>query len=215
MIKKIYEVVNNTRAPAHTRPAVQIGNYCYIIAAVEMLLSCPLFVKFIFFYTDRDMAIVDRVNISPLCKIIQNYVRRVSNVDLRNFYSEIENIVLLEFDIKNRGESEDMNVVFLYFERSILYLALFSQAEYVIEQTIDNRPRTFNAIFMIRTTATKLFNIESYNYSGVYAVAIHARDHYEIFRRVQVNDKHHFVAMNTNELLPCVPNLIIIFLKVK
>lgn len=184
-----------TPSKKHTQQAVQIGNYCYLIAGIEMLLSCELFVKYIYFTANKQVVI---------SKKIIEYIERPNNDNIKKIYSDLEDIILSSFDIVQRGHSEDINLVFLYFEKDPLYIELFSQSQYSINL---NRQVSFNVIIIIDSPKNIITDINIFCKAGIHAVAINNNNHYEIF----CNDGPAMRAVNTNILLPCQPRSIIIF----
>ena len=49
MIKKLYDKIEKEKYPSNKLKSQQIGNFCYMIAALELYYACPFFLKFLHF----------------------------------------------------------------------------------------------------------------------------------------------------------------------
>lgn len=204
--------------PIYMKKALQIGNYCYLIAATEMLLSASMFVQFIFWYIQRDPLKWPerRGDVGAACKIIGRYIQgaTATREQCAEYYMALENVVLEALGVPGRGEMEDVNVVFLYFQRSYLYLALFSAMECIPRGAQPQSiPRAMHAVYIFHEHGRRLVDLSAFDTAGVMAIVIHDRAHYEIYRRKNHSHEHGFDAINTNLLLPCTPRAIIVFIK--
>ncbi len=204
MIKKLLNELSQTKVPDNPgKPSVQIGNFCFLIAATELLLSCPDFVKFIYFYIsprkepytqyENQLNSIDLTNI---CKLYILYYEK--NTDLGVLYNAIQTLVLKELGEKERGQ-EDINVVFLYFEKNILYTLLFSRFQYVTNHDDTYSRKGPYSIYTFINNSSACLSLDSINaiQDSVYGVIILVGNHYEIY--CCQNKK--IIAMNTSSLL--------------
>ncbi len=220
MIKKIRNAVHNQDLPRiYYKLATQVGNYCYLIAGTEMLLSCPVFAKFLFFYTARNSEVFPEhgADITKICQVMQFYLKSPTKDHEFMYYRTMEYIIFRDMNIDNAGGAEDVNIVFLYFQRSRLYLSLFSAFEYIInDQPREPIIKTDHAIYVFYQPGIVVNELSALAVRGVYAVIIDFNQHYEIFRATitannNANNTIELRAINTNTAMPCVPRSIIVF----
>lgn len=179
------------------KPSVQMGNYCFLIAGVEMLLSCRTFVRFIFEYA-KNPPPSDTVNLCPICLAM---IRYMDKENLLSLYREIEKIVFDSLNIKDFGQMEDMNVIFLHFQKSKVYCGFFAPFVYVLNLKCKLPLTDKRGIYMIRQFSPVPL-VKACNKEGVFSFAIRAGNHYEIYQRYKKeNSNMIFVAKNTNYLL--------------
>jgi hypothetical protein len=173
-------------------PSTQTGNYCWLIAGVETLLSCGFFVKFVHYY---HAGLRDTENLLPMCILMREYLKKNS---VWNLYGRIERILFDSFDIGDFGEAEDMNVVFLYFEKSAVYKQFFGPYTYVVND-LPVVEQKYKVYAFRKYSAVNLKT--ACDQKGVFAYAIKGGGHYEVFQRyVDGEGKTFFGAKNTNWL---------------
>ena len=212
MIKNILNDIVNTVIPENTyKPSIQIGNFCFLIAGIELLLSCKYFVHFIYFYPQNANKYIEleknakSINISEICILCQNYY--VKNSDLNILYNKIQNIMLTELGEESRGQ-EDMNIVFLYFEKNILYFILFTKFQYVTfnrgqepSQIDIYSKKALYSIYTLINNFAHLTCVETLNklkeYDFICGVVFLISNHYEVYAFKQKK----IYVMNTNYLL--------------
>ena len=212
MQKNLFKDVYTTAIPLDpNRPSVQIGNFCFLIAGIELLLSCELFVKFIYFYKNKNVIFAEleaktkSLDLTDICKLCQLYYEK--NTDLNTLYNIIQKLLLEELGEKQPGQ-EDINVIFLYFEKNILYFLLFSQFQYVTCKTGENPVEIDNygkkSVYSIYTLINNTHNKPSIDSISklcedetVTGAIILNGNHYEIYKL----DNKKIIAKNTNYLL--------------
>lgn len=122
----------------------QIGSNCYLVAALEMLLSSTTFLRFIQFYSQLPEAVpgsvdwtfsniehtIAEITKTPIpqtfCKLLIEYIAAKPTGMLDAIFSRIENLLRAESDFPV-GEQDDVNVVIIYLQRSFLFSLLFSK----------------------------------------------------------------------------------------
>jgi hypothetical protein len=186
-IKKEDIVLNELRSK-------QIGNYCYLIAGMELLFANKTFLKFCKYYIKNSK--VDTFDISKFCNLLLIYYKSRNY----NFYKTIENIIFTELDIKNFGEPEDANVIFLYLQKSRIYCLFFSEFKLIEEEFVQELKSPY-AIYCFlpnffkdhKNTKTLIPYLKSLK---IYGFIVHAAGHFEIYTK---NDYKNTNYLNNHE----------------
>jgi hypothetical protein len=205
------------------KPSVQVGNYCWLIAGAEMLLSCKFFVKFIYFYTPQ-MGAEDSENIYPMCFLLREYGQK-NNV--QRLYGPMEKIIFDSLDIKDFHQAEDMNVIFLYMSKSKIYGQFFSEFTYVGREPIVFEKKytvlAFPASVSLASRSQRVASIGidasspidvsiEMGVPGLYSFAIKSGGHWEIYQRyLDSAGKSFFMPKNTNYLLGQKWEILVVF----
>ena len=122
----------------------QLGNNCYLVAAIEMLLSSFTFIRFLLFYSSLqkiDSDVLSFANIEftickelkykppiEFCCLLLSYVQKKyqKNFDAVNIiYKKLEEMINKEMGYPV-GEQENLGNVLEYLQRSFLFSLLFS-----------------------------------------------------------------------------------------
>jgi len=215
------KILKTYKVPDLLRPVPQVGNYCYLIAGMEMLLSCDLFIQLIYFYQDLDKYpqyakiehenprgpedLCPSENISLLYSLTLKYIEN----NPPDYYQHIEDFVLRSLDITSRGNAEDLNVIFLCFCKSKLFSAIISFRygyEYLNTQISIIAVECENVIQIV---------LNKLKIRGVYSVAANASGHYEIYQQTVLNGEISFYAKNTKYLVNQKANIVYIMFDTK
>jgi len=196
---EVIEIKNKTKA-------IQIIPYCYLIAAIELLLSNRFFIKFIVFYIFRDIIKYpdDSYNITIFCTYICNYVINKNDYGyIKNLYDQMNKEINKSLDIKEENVSEDINVVFLYFQKNKYYCTYFADFTYVYKEnvTVSSKFLSIYSIILspdlikLKLTVEKTISkLDDNKY--IYGLVFLATGHYEVYE----NYNGVYINKNTNYL---------------
>ena len=172
------------------RPSQQVNNYCYLIAGIELLLSCPYFLFFILYYIHLDklkyiLEITRRQeDITPMCLSLAHYVETKN----ANEYAAMEHILMNSFDVRERGHQEDSNILFLYFSKSYLFRLLFSWHYGSLTTKILVAPFSIHLILpkevpeRFRTVEEVMRTLMISDIPELYAITVLCGNHYEVYQ---------------------------------
>lgn len=208
-LETINFLIENFDPPLVTRPAPQVGNYCYLIAGLEMLVSCKTFLRLVAFQTERDKwrdlsryESSSKQNADELWKLMPRYIS-----DPTSCYEAMDEAIRKSLGIVSRADKEDINVVFLAFSKSYYFNKLFSYGTWMN----TNKPFTINFERYNGQLTTRQI-LEVLKTSDIYSFAVFADEHWEVFQKVIVSGKYKYYAQNTQMLLPRVPEAVVLLI---
>jgi len=196
LLKKLEEYKNQNLLD-NILPSRQIGNFCYLIAGLELLLSCNKFIQFINYSAEKK----DIFALEVIKYINAKRTRDYNNLAMQ--MHNIEQIVFESFDQNESGIQEDSNIIFMYMEKNKEYSLIFDGFYYCFRNTELNTDKFYSIMTFIENpglTCTQTLN--RINIFGVYGVAYIIGNHYEVFQRIMRDNKTRFVPKNTHGLLP-------------
>ncbi len=156
MIAKLLNILSEIKVETNEKPSIQVGNYCYLIAGIELLFSVKDFVRFMYFSSNtsdslfsqsekrgtqsakegvqemEELKMIEKKysteNIAPLCDILIKYYETKNPA----YYSPLQEIFYKSlYETPVEKNQDDPNLVFLFFEKSFLYTLLFSKFQYL------------------------------------------------------------------------------------
>ena len=208
MIKSLLKIISEVKVEFNEKPSTQTGNYCYLIAGIELLFSVKDFIRFIysdlFLSENPNSEIVElkkidkkysQENIGPLCEKLRLYYETKNPM----MYSAIQEIFYKSlYTTPLSREQDDPNLVFLFFEKSFLFTLLFSKFQYI---TLGEDPSILRkgpySIYTLLNNKDKLTinqMLDKFNVNGVFGAIAYHGAHYEIF----TIGKKKIKPMNTN-----------------
>lgn len=200
----IYTILKKYPKLNTIRRAPQVSSFCYLIAGMELLISCKYFVKLVQAYHEPELQKLEQQvepEIPELYKITKQYLQGPPE----QYYSDLERIIFKSMGINSIGETEDANVVFLCFQKSPLF-NLIIDFKYTQPDMKNIKTRTFIYAFKTREKVQDIIN--TFKFPGIMAVAVNASNHYEIYQQVVYENKIYFYAKNTSYLLQQSPEIV-------
>lgn len=159
MIASLLKILSKIEIKENDKPSTQTGNYCYLIAGMELLFSVKDFVRFMYFSSSSFSPSFSHFSPQSGEKKKEKSKNEEENVHLKNiekkyslenigplcdllikyyetknpaFYSPLQEIFYKSlYETPVEKNQDDPNLVFLFFEKSFLYTLLFSKFQYL------------------------------------------------------------------------------------
>lgn len=208
MISKLLKIISEVNVEFNDKPSIQSGNYCYLIAGIELLFSVKDFVRLIYsdLFTEKNQTQEIRElkeaekkysqeNISLACSRLRNYYETKDPL----LYAGIQEIFYKSlYTTPVTHEQDDPNLVFLFFEKSFLFMLLFSRFQYITlgEQPEFPRKAPYSIYTLLNNINGLTINqmLSKVNVNGVFGAIAYHGAHYEVFALSKKNIK----PMNTD-----------------
>lgn len=186
-MEKLLKLLLEEKIEYNRNNSHQVGNYCYLIAGIEMLLGCKLFLQYLSVFK----------NFNNLLMLLYKYNEKKDFILL----SAIEDYIINDFyykgDRPRKGLQEDVNVLFICLQKVKFFKTLFSEFKYInmrepYIETAKLPPISIYAIINLNCTNGEIINKLKVPY--IYSIAYRSGNHYEVMHNTDMG----YVPKNTD-----------------